>query len=553
MLAARGVSLGLGRINLSDLNQLPKADKALLAKLKREQPRPSQESKLVVRKHVDSKTLWIACATVILGAALMVLGLVMTVVGYFDSDLFLSSTASGTRNTNTNNQHHQQAATTTVMINTASSDLPPSFSPISSSSSSSDDGDALLHNQHWFRFLLKSMQYVGPVLMGIGMFLLIIACVISLESRDRHAQIIQEECTELHRSRRLQQSAHLTATGLSPAAAVAPTRCRSATTGMTKKRAGDATTEEEGQQQQRQIRENGVAGLRDRSATAIGAEAMNAATMSCTSDAAAAAAALLAPAMQTRDNPKLLVHAEVHYGDDHTNSTTTTTTTTVAPVAVAATTSRAPLIDISLGDETSSTDVMAEYTFPNAKAPQLIGRRKRTIEEKSSKNQEEAEEGQKLENGSKNRESDDWQKQNKLEAEAARQTNQCHIEGGGEQQQQQQRRVGGESREQRETTLLPTTTKQTIDGTNNPLLLLFPANLPSEQRRRKSSSALLTHQQINRHTPRGPAPLVRVESLVELSAASSNGASPSKSFGTPQKRNDAKTAMEVVTAKNNIG
>lgn len=32
------------------------------------------------------------------------------------------------------------------------------------------------------------MQYIGPIFMGIGMFLLIIACVITLESRDRHAQ-----------------------------------------------------------------------------------------------------------------------------------------------------------------------------------------------------------------------------------------------------------------------------------------------------------------------------------------------------------------------------
>ena len=58
MLAARGVSLGLGKINLSDLNQLPKADRALLGKLKREQKaaeQKAQQAKVVVRKHVDSK------------------------------------------------------------------------------------------------------------------------------------------------------------------------------------------------------------------------------------------------------------------------------------------------------------------------------------------------------------------------------------------------------------------------------------------------------------------------------------------------------------------
>lgn len=35
----------------------------------------------------------------------------------------------------------------------------------------------------------QSMQYIGPILMGIGTFVLIIACVITLESRDKHAQV----------------------------------------------------------------------------------------------------------------------------------------------------------------------------------------------------------------------------------------------------------------------------------------------------------------------------------------------------------------------------
>ncbi|CAJ0567853.1 unnamed protein product, partial [Mesorhabditis spiculigera] len=38
-------------------------------------------------------------------------------------------------------------------------------------------------------YQLKSLQYIGPVLMGIGTFILIIACVITLESRDKHAQV----------------------------------------------------------------------------------------------------------------------------------------------------------------------------------------------------------------------------------------------------------------------------------------------------------------------------------------------------------------------------
>uniref|UniRef100_A0A8R1HN81 Uncharacterized protein n=1 Tax=Caenorhabditis japonica TaxID=281687 RepID=A0A8R1HN81_CAEJA len=46
------------------------------------------------------------------------------------------------------------------------------------------------------------MQYLGPILMGIGSFILIIACVVTLESRDKHAQIITEESI-LQKKRRL--------------------------------------------------------------------------------------------------------------------------------------------------------------------------------------------------------------------------------------------------------------------------------------------------------------------------------------------------------------
>uniref|UniRef100_A0A914QGQ6 Uncharacterized protein n=1 Tax=Panagrolaimus davidi TaxID=227884 RepID=A0A914QGQ6_9BILA len=53
------------------------------------------------------------------------------------------------------------------------------------------------------RVLFKGMQYIGPVCMGFGAFAMIIACVMTLESRDRHAQIIQEESSEY---RKLQKS-----------------------------------------------------------------------------------------------------------------------------------------------------------------------------------------------------------------------------------------------------------------------------------------------------------------------------------------------------------
>ncbi|WKX90695.1 hypothetical protein Q1695_009500 [Nippostrongylus brasiliensis] len=54
MLAARGVSLGLGKINLSDLNQLP-ADKHRASQLKREEK--ANRPRIVIKKKADAKLI----------------------------------------------------------------------------------------------------------------------------------------------------------------------------------------------------------------------------------------------------------------------------------------------------------------------------------------------------------------------------------------------------------------------------------------------------------------------------------------------------------------
>ncbi|VDO48384.1 unnamed protein product [Haemonchus placei] len=59
MLAARGVSLGLGKINLSNLNQLP-ADKHRASQLKTQLKREKREEKarkprIVIKKQADAK------------------------------------------------------------------------------------------------------------------------------------------------------------------------------------------------------------------------------------------------------------------------------------------------------------------------------------------------------------------------------------------------------------------------------------------------------------------------------------------------------------------
>ncbi|KAK5967412.1 hypothetical protein GCK32_022236, partial [Trichostrongylus colubriformis] len=55
MLAARGVSLGLGKINLSDLHQLP-TDKHRASQLKREdKARIKSRPRIIIKKRADAK------------------------------------------------------------------------------------------------------------------------------------------------------------------------------------------------------------------------------------------------------------------------------------------------------------------------------------------------------------------------------------------------------------------------------------------------------------------------------------------------------------------
>ncbi|VDM42942.1 unnamed protein product [Toxocara canis] len=51
--AARGVSLGLGRINLSDLHTLPK-ERVEVGKVRR-LPKAAEKTKIVIKKHIDKK------------------------------------------------------------------------------------------------------------------------------------------------------------------------------------------------------------------------------------------------------------------------------------------------------------------------------------------------------------------------------------------------------------------------------------------------------------------------------------------------------------------
>lgn len=60
MLAARGVSLGLGKINLSELHQAPANNRALMGQLQRKKKKNKLENnekpiKYIIKKHVDKQ------------------------------------------------------------------------------------------------------------------------------------------------------------------------------------------------------------------------------------------------------------------------------------------------------------------------------------------------------------------------------------------------------------------------------------------------------------------------------------------------------------------
>ncbi|KJH51140.1 hypothetical protein DICVIV_02700 [Dictyocaulus viviparus] len=99
--------------------------------------------------HEFFQTVWAACRAVIFGCIVIVVGLAMTVLGYFD----------------------KQFSERMEIV----------------------DGTIIIYHNRLIQYQLKSMQYLGPILMGIGSFILIIACVVTLESRDKHTQIISEE------------------------------------------------------------------------------------------------------------------------------------------------------------------------------------------------------------------------------------------------------------------------------------------------------------------------------------------------------------------------
>uniref|UniRef100_A0A0R3RJE3 Ion_trans_2 domain-containing protein n=1 Tax=Elaeophora elaphi TaxID=1147741 RepID=A0A0R3RJE3_9BILA len=103
---------------------------------------------MTLARNILLQTLWVACRAIIFGGVIITFGILMTILGYFD--VYLSQE---------------------IVYN-------------------GDDGTDKMSTNWTKRYLFKSLQYLGPIAMGIGSFILIVACVITLESRDKNTEIL---------------------------------------------------------------------------------------------------------------------------------------------------------------------------------------------------------------------------------------------------------------------------------------------------------------------------------------------------------------------------
>ncbi|XP_053674555.1 uncharacterized protein LOC128724858 [Anopheles nili] len=123
--------------------------KASLGPLRRAHPASGATWNVqVVRGKMTSRCLWHACRALVLGMVLMFVGGGMATVGYYANNF-------------------------------------PSLSDVRSNSSSS----IRVKNEH--RGLhLNNLSYVGPIIMGVGGFIVVASCVMTFEARDSAAKVV---------------------------------------------------------------------------------------------------------------------------------------------------------------------------------------------------------------------------------------------------------------------------------------------------------------------------------------------------------------------------
>ncbi|KAJ8943753.1 hypothetical protein NQ318_011964 [Aromia moschata] len=100
----------------------------------------------VVRGKVNGKCLWNACKALSLGLLLMVLGAAMATIGYYADHLSIAQEVRGNHTVKVKNESRG--------------------------------------------FHLNNLSYAGPIVMGVGGFIVVAACVMTFEARDSAAKVV---------------------------------------------------------------------------------------------------------------------------------------------------------------------------------------------------------------------------------------------------------------------------------------------------------------------------------------------------------------------------
>ncbi|EFA11373.1 hypothetical protein TcasGA2_TC011532 [Tribolium castaneum] len=100
----------------------------------------------VVRGKVNGKCLWNACKALSLGLLLMVLGAAMATIGYYADHLSIAQEVRGNHTVRVKNESRG--------------------------------------------FHLNNLSYAGPIIMGVGGFIVVAACVMTFEARDSAAKVV---------------------------------------------------------------------------------------------------------------------------------------------------------------------------------------------------------------------------------------------------------------------------------------------------------------------------------------------------------------------------
>ena len=116
--------------------------------------KPKKKSTLTLRQRLYVPCMWSSCVSCCSGFVIMFGGLAMSFMGFY-AEFFATS--------------------------------------VQTSQSAANGTEKYLHIDPALRYHIANFRYIGPLLMGLGTFLAIVACVIVLETRDKVLEMMEEK------------------------------------------------------------------------------------------------------------------------------------------------------------------------------------------------------------------------------------------------------------------------------------------------------------------------------------------------------------------------